>query len=206
MHLDDPTKDPRRKTSEESTPSADRQDDRGGPGGAAIQFERKGDGPVAAGQVASVEQATRETVAGASTAFPHQEAIQRSFGTHRVDGLQSIVGGPAGPMNRSLESNAFTVEGRVAFSQQPDLRQAAHEATHALQQQRGLVPAGSVSRPGDGFERQADRVADQVVAGRSAEDELDSMQGGGGSGAALQFDGSKKNERNTPVTTSTMKL
>ena len=53
--------------------------------------------------------------------------------------------------------------------QTPDLRLAAHEATHVVQQRRGVSLKGDVGKPGDMYERQADEAADAIVAGRSAE-------------------------------------
>jgi hypothetical protein len=67
----------------------------------------------------------------------------------------------------------------------PSLHTAAHEATHAIQQRAGVHLKGGVGAAGDAYEQQADRVADLVVQGRSAEHEL-SQIGATASSLAVQ--------------------
>jgi hypothetical protein len=52
------------------------------------------------------------------------------------------------------------------------LHTAAHEAAHVIQQRHGVQLLGGVGEVGDRYERNADAVADRVVAGRSASDLL----------------------------------
>jgi hypothetical protein len=54
------------------------------------------------------------------------------------------------------------------FSRTPDLRLAAHEAAHVVQQRKGHAPDDGIDMPDDELERHADAVADHVVAGQSA--------------------------------------
>ena len=60
----------------------------------------------------------------------------------------------------------------MAFGGAPDLRTAAHEAAHVVQQRGGVQLSAGVGKTGDVYERHADAVADRVVQGRSAEDLL----------------------------------
>jgi hypothetical protein len=60
-----------------------------------------------------------------------------------------------------------------------DLHTVAHEVAHVVQQRSGVQLKRSVGEAGDAYERQADAVADRVVAGRSAEDLLDRSAAGG---------------------------
>jgi hypothetical protein len=79
----------------------------------------------------------------------------------------------------------------VAFAESPTLHTAAHEAAHVIQQRAGAATAQNAGRAGDQFERHADRVADTVVAGQSAEAALDEMAsaGGGSASEAVQHEG-----------------
>jgi hypothetical protein len=110
---------------------------------------------------------------GAAAPLPHLERIQAAFGRHELGHVRSAVGGEAGATAARLGARAFTVGDRIAFRDEPDLRLAAHEAAHIVQQRSGLALEDDVGRPGDMYERQADAAADAVVAGRSAEALLD---------------------------------
>src|SRR5690606_21347248 len=81
-------------------------------------------------------------------------------------------------------ARAYTLGDRIAFGAAPDLHLAAHEAAHTVQQKAGVQLEGGVGRPGDRYEQQADRAADAVVEGRSAEGILDRNAGAGGAGGA----------------------
>jgi len=120
--------------------------------------------------------------------LPHQEAIQRSFGTHDVSGIRAHVGGEAADASRALGAHAFATGNDVAFASSPDLHTAAHEAAHVVQQREGVVSyKGLDGGAGDVHEQHADRVADAVVAGESAAPLLD-MARGGASNVAVQRD------------------
>ncbi|KYF95984.1 hypothetical protein BE18_31405 [Sorangium cellulosum] len=76
---------------------------------------------------------------------------------------------------RALDARAFTVGHDIAFRRgeyAPDSlagrKLLAHELTHVVQQGAGVRSAGRVSEPGDAAEREADRAADAVSAGRHA--------------------------------------
>ncbi|HUQ01927.1 MAG TPA: DUF4157 domain-containing protein [Kofleriaceae bacterium] len=124
----------------------------------------------------------REGVAGPPQQLPHREAIQRSFGHHDVGGVRAHVGGPAADATATLGAPAYATGGDVAFGSSPDLRQAAHEAAHVVQQAKGVHFDGGDGDASDPTERHADAVADTVARGGSAESLLDAGPGGGGGG------------------------
>ena len=130
----------------------------------------------AAGMVAdpAMAEAMHGTM-GPQGAIPHVEAIQRAFGPYEISDAKAVVGGPAQEANEAFKTPAYAAGGRAAFGQAPDLRTAAHEATHILQHRAGRSPGG-FDGPSSPQERHADAVADRVASGQSAVDLLSSMQ------------------------------
>jgi hypothetical protein len=112
---------------------------------------------------------------GSPTPLPFADAIQRSFGRHSLASVRAQIGGAAGEAALRIGARAFALGEMIAFSAPPDLHTAAHEAAHVVQQRAGNVGADSESH--------ADRVADAVVRGESAETILDEVATGSGSGA-----------------------
>ncbi|MFT6160272.1 MAG: hypothetical protein ACJARS_000489 [bacterium] len=110
---------------------------------------------------------------GASGSLPHAGAIQEAFGSHDIRGVSAAVGGDAATAGKKMGAKAFAKGNRIGFKRQPDLRLAAHEAAHTVQQEGGISIAGGVGTKGDVHEKHADAVADAVVAGKSAEPLLD---------------------------------
>jgi hypothetical protein len=110
---------------------------------------------------------------GASGPLPHYDRIQRSFGRHDLANVQANIGGEAREANEQLGSLAYTRGTQIAFKENPDIRLAAHEAAHVVQQARGVQLKDGLGRPGDRYELQADRVADRIVDGKSVEGLLD---------------------------------
>jgi hypothetical protein len=92
-----------------------------------------------------------------------------------VSAVAAHVGGPAAEAAAGIGALAYASGDRVAFARDPDLRQAAHEAAHVVQQRGGVRLDGGVGRSGDPYERHADAVAELVVRGASAEALLDTM-------------------------------
>ena len=107
--------------------------------------------------------------AGSATTLPFLENIQRSFGAHDVSGIEAHVGGTASQACHDIGSLAYATGNHVAFRKAPDLHTVAYEAAHIVQQRARVHFANGVGQEGDEYERHADRVADAVVAGRSAE-------------------------------------
>jgi Domain of unknown function (DUF4157) len=118
------------------------------------------------------DQIARHGVARADATLPHRELIQQSFGRHDVGSIRVQIGGPAATAADALNARAYATHERIAFATSPDVHTAAHEAAHVIQQRRGRAPGGLGAR--DGYsEEHADRVADRVEAGASAEALLD---------------------------------
>jgi len=114
----------------------------------------------------AIHDAAARGVATTTAALPFADQIQQSFGPeHDVSKIQAHVGSEA---PRAMGAEAFASGNHVVFGQQPDLHTAAHEAAHVVQQARGVSLYGGVGEAGDVHERQADAVADRVVAGQSA--------------------------------------
>lgn len=148
----------------------------GAPSGAATAVQRKAvqaDGGDVATDGGDASAIADRGVAGAASQLPHAAAIQKSFGRHDVSHIRAQVGGEAAHASAALGAHAYATGDRVAFAQAPDLHTAAHEAAHVVQQAGGVQLQGGLGEAGDLYERNADAVADAVVAGRSAEDLLD---------------------------------
>jgi hypothetical protein len=125
-------------------------------------------------------------VASATESLPHHEQIQASFGKHDVSHVRAQIGGNAAVASRDLGASAFAVGDRVGFASAPDLHTAAHEAAHVVQQRGGVQLEGGMDGGADDpHEQHADRVADAVVRGESAEALLDPFAGQRG-GMAVQ--------------------
>ncbi|MCG8424934.1 MAG: DUF4157 domain-containing protein [Proteobacteria bacterium] len=150
----------------------------------AKKVAQKKAGPKHATGPGAIQQSARKGLAGANQPLPHLERIQASFGRHDISNTRARVGGAAAEAGRDMGALAFTSGNQIGFRQAPDVRLAAHEAAHVVQQREGLSLPGNVGRPGDQWERNADQVADAVVAGRSAEPLLDSIARPSGGGDA----------------------
>lgn len=122
---------------------------------------------------AEVHAAAVRGTRGPGAALPHREALQRAFGRHDLGDVRAHLGPDARDAAQAMGASAFASGSRIAFAAAPDLRTAAHEAAHVVQQRGGLGLDGGVGRVGDVHERHADAVAEQVVRGRSAEALLD---------------------------------
>lgn len=133
----------------------------------------------------SVQAVAQQGVAGSGGPLPFLDQIQRSFGEHDVSGVKAHVGGAASDASESMGAEGYATGNDVAFRESPSLHTAAHEAAHVVQQRAGVHLKSGVGEVGDEYERNADAVADRVVAGRSAEDLLPAT-GGGAPSAATQ--------------------
>jgi hypothetical protein len=114
-------------------------------------------------------------IASGGSALPHGEAIQRSFGRHDVSGIKAHVGGTAAAASGAIGAQAYASGQHVAFKSAPDIKLAAHEAAHCIQQKGGIQLAGGIGQEGDRFEQHADAVAEAVASGGSAEHLLDEL-------------------------------
>ena len=132
----------------------------------------------------STHALARGGVETANEPLPHLDRLQSSFGRYNLTGIKARVGGPAADANSAMGSLAYTLGDRVGFQSGPDVRLAAHEAAHTVQQREGVQLKDGVGQPGDGYEKQADLVAEAVDRGESAEPILDQHPVGDGNGVA----------------------
>ena len=119
-------------------------------------------------------------------ALPYGAEIGRSFGRFDVSDVPVAIGGEAATASAALGARAYANDGRIGFAAAPDLHTAAHEAAHVVQQRAGVQLKDGRGERGDRYEQHADRVADLVVRGASAESTLAEMAGPGGGGAVIQ--------------------
>lgn len=147
-------------------------------------------GEPAGGPADQIHRAAAAGVESASQSLPYAATIQRSFGRHDISGVRAQIGGDAELATRNVGAHsAYAYGDRVAFARAPDLRTAAHEAAHVVQQRMGVSGLdGGIGRGGDRYEQHADAVADAVVAGRSAEPIFDELNGSAAAGPKLQHD------------------
>lgn len=109
-------------------------------------------------------------VQGSGSKLPHYDKIQASFGSHDVSHVQAYTESQAAAASRAIGAQAYATGIKVAFADSsPSLHTAAHEAAHIIQQQAGVHLKDGVGEIGDSYEQHADRVADAVVQGKSAE-------------------------------------
>jgi hypothetical protein len=143
----------------------------GGGGGTTTpeHVQRKAAGPAAAGDV---HKAAQRGVADGGARLPYVDRIQRLFGAHDVSNVEAHTGEAAARANAEIGAQAYATGNHVAFAGTPDLHTAAHEAAHVVQQRGGVHLKGGVGEAGDGYEQNADAVADRVVRGESAIDLL----------------------------------
>lgn len=146
----------------------------------------------------------RAGLSGPSRPFPYAERISAAFGAHAPEGLRAHIGPAARAANKGLSAEGYVWKGRAAFARMPDLHTAAHEAAHMVHQAHGGVSArygvGAVSDRSEAF---ADRVADAVVQGRSAEPLLAAPPSIGGTVSAPVLQMKAKITRNGGVDTDT---
>ena len=147
------------------------------------------DGGRSTAEARQLQAVARGGVSGPSRPFPHAERIRRAFGSHAPHSLRAHGGPTAAAAGQALSASGFVLDGRAAFAAPPSLRTAAHEAFHLVEQARSR-PVPGVGARGDRSEVMADRVADAVAAGRSAEPLLQQALA---APPALQMDNTIKN-------------
>lgn len=131
---------------------------------------------------AGAQRAFDSATSGSASQVPFRAEMERSFGED-FSTVRAHVGGGARHGLDALNANAATQKETVAFgTASPDRALVAHELTHVVQHRRsggdGIQNKGAVSEPGDHAEREADDVAQRVVAGERV-----TVSGGAPSGA-----------------------
>jgi len=123
---------------------------------------------------ATLHASASQGVATSASPLPFSDTIQRAFGRHDISSVQAHTDLDAAASARAMGAEAYATGDHVVLGGSTDLRTVAHEAAHVVQQRGGVHLKGGVGAAGDAYERQADAVADRVVAGCSAEDLLES--------------------------------
>ena len=118
---------------------------------------------------ARTQKAAVSGLAGSGTTLPYLDRIQRAFGPRNdLSTVRAHLDERSAAASRSIGAAAYTIGDAVAFDGRPDLHTAVHEATHVVQQRRGVSLPGGLGREDDPHEQHANAVADAVVAGHSA--------------------------------------
>jgi hypothetical protein len=136
----------------------------------------------------AIESALQQCGTGQLLPEEVRRAMERDLGVE-LTGVRIHTDAVAAQAALALGAQAFTIGEDIFFAAglfAPDTRSGrtllAHELTHVAQALRGQVgPAGDglrVSQPGEPLEREADAVANRVVAGQSAADLLGSATRG----------------------------
>ncbi|TMQ08159.1 MAG: DUF4157 domain-containing protein [Deltaproteobacteria bacterium] len=162
------------------------------PSTGAVQLRKTGPSdeasaaPGGADDPTGVTDAAMAGISGTGGSLPHADKIQAAFGpSHDVSSIRAHVGGAAAAATARMGAEAYASGNHVAFASAPSLHTAAHEVAHVMQQREGVQLLGGVGKTGDVYERNADAVADRVVAGQSAADLLPRSSRGGS--AAVQM-------------------
>jgi len=125
-----------------------------------------------------IQRVAQKGLYTSSSKLPYAEQIQKSFGHHSLHHALAHLGQDATKQALRLRASAYTTGEHIVFAGRPDLHTVAHEAAHIVQQRRGVRIPGDIGQEGDVYERQADTVAERVVARQPVEDLLDQFTGG----------------------------
>jgi hypothetical protein len=131
------------------------------------QVQRRGDDGADAVEAAQVHEAASAGLASPLQELPYRERLEESFGKDLSE-VRAHVGGEAESSAGAMGAEAYATGNHVVLPSNPSLHLVAHEVTHVLQQEQGVQLKGGVGEIGDPYEREADAVADVVVAGQSA--------------------------------------
>ena len=104
--------------------------------------------------------------------MPFAADIQRSFGDHDIGHVEAHSDASALAGTKAMGAGAFASGNKIVLGDKQDKHTVAHEVAHVMQQRAGVQLLGGVGAAGDEYERNADAIADRVVAGQSAVDLL----------------------------------
>ena len=148
-------------------------------------IQREGEGEMQKMPEAA-ERALRRSGGGQPLDLATRNEMESRFG-HDFDDVRLHTDSGAAEAARAVRARAFTIgrdiyfgDGKLDPSSEQGRKLIAHELTHVVQQSSGVVdPAGAEIVSDAGFEREADKAAETVVAGKS-------FQVGGSSPAGVQ--------------------
>jgi hypothetical protein len=114
----------------------------------------------------TIQTAAARGVATPEASLPHQETLEAGFGQDLSD-VTAHVGGDAAATAAAMGAEAYAAGDHVVLPAAPSLHTTAHEVAHVLQQREGVSLLGGVGSAGDPYEREADALADGIVAGET---------------------------------------
>jgi hypothetical protein len=128
----------------------------------------------AAVQRRAYESSDADTIHGAAARgvtteaapLPHREALEAGFGQDLSD-VTAHVGGEAAATADAMGAEAYATGDHVVLPESPSLHTTAHEVAHVLQQRGGVSLLGGMGSAGDPYEREADALANRIVAGET---------------------------------------
>ncbi len=139
-----------------------------------------------------VHAAAAKGISGSSGPLPDQAKIQKSFGGYDISSVHAHMDAAAAHGTAAMGAGAYATGNHIALGKNgTSLHTQAHEAAHVIQQQAGVSLSGGVGEAGDPYEQHADRVADAVVQGKSAEGilgELGASRGAASDAVQLEED------------------
>ena len=107
---------------------------------------------------------------GSGASLPHRKTVEGALGAD-MSSVEAHTGKAASEACDALGAQAFTMGNKIAFKDaSPSKELVAHEATHVVQQSKGVSLSDGMGKAGDKYETQADSVAKAVGEGKSASD------------------------------------
>lgn len=138
-------------------------------------------------------------VSGDGEQLPQRALLEDAFGVD-LGAVRMHVGGKAAGASSALGAQAYAAGSSLAFRERPSLFTLAHEVSHVLQQEAGLV--GQERFGGKQHETTADEAARAVVRGQKAGPHLGQAAGVRPTGAAAssvqRLDALADTDENTP--------
>lgn len=130
--------------------------------------QRRAQGPSGL-QPAEVQAHAARGRRGGGQVLPYLDVLERAFAPHQLGTVRAHFGGEAQAASEAIGARAYTRGEDVVFAEgSPSLWLVAHEVAHVVQQRAGVALTGGVGQAGDGYEQQADAVAEAVVRGEPA--------------------------------------
>jgi hypothetical protein len=131
----------------------------------------------------TIQAAAARGVETPPASLPHRDALEAGFGQD-LSAVTAHVGGDAAATAGAMGAEAYATGDHVVLPESPSLHTTAHEVAHVLQQRDGVSLLGGLGTVGDPYEREADGLADRIVAGERG---VAPRPGRGGTnGAAVQ--------------------
>jgi hypothetical protein len=145
------------------------------------------------GERSDVVETAEAGVQNVGEAPSYLKEIEAAFGHHDIGDVKVHRGREAEASSQALGAKGYAIGADVALSKDADKRTEIHELAHVVQGRGGVSLKNNLGEVGDQYEQHADRVADAVMSGESAEgilDEMTSLGGGSGGGQrSVQLDG-----------------